>query len=265
MLSMIPGFTIGATDLMTIFLLLSGLGMLIVFLASSIYVVSVNTAGLSYAVDTGIAVFIFVVSKLWMSSMLQMTALYNGIGGAAAGAFAAMELAGNGAEGGTRLGVMLIGALIGVVSLSASLVAWAKLTGLIDRPLRVRGQKAFSIVIMVTALAVGSYIVCTGQDGADRLGGTLWPVYVLFGCGLIFGALMTLRMRGAQMPVMISIYNVVTGLAVGLEGFVLRSPALMIAGVAVSTARMVLTLQMTKRWRVADPRSANRSMQVARE
>ena len=88
---------------------------------------------------------------------------------------------------------------------------------------------------------------------------------MLFACGLIFGALMTLRMRGAQMPVMISIYNVVTGLAVGLEGFVLRSPALMIAGVAVSTARMVLTLQMTKRWRVADPRSANRSMQVARE
>ena len=265
MLSMIPGFTIGVTDLMTIFLLLSGLGMLIVFLASSIYVVSVNAGGLSYAVDTGIAVFIFVVSKLWMSSMLQMTALYIGIGGAAAGAFAAMELAGNGAEGGTRLGVMLIGALIGVVSLSASLVAWAKLTGLIDRPLRVRGQKAFSIVIMVTALAFGIYIVCTGQDGADRRGGTPWPVYVLFGCGLIFGALMTLRMRGAQMPVMISIYNVVTGLAVGLEGFVLRSPALMIAGVAVSTARMVLTLQMTKRWRGADPRSANSSMQVARE
>jgi NAD(P) transhydrogenase subunit beta len=246
MLSMIPGFTIGATDLMTLSLLMSGLGMLIVILASSVYMFSVNTAGISNAVDAGIAVFAFVVSKLWMTSMLQMTALYNGIGGGAVGAFAAMELSGNRAAGPTRLGVTLIGALIGVVSLSASLIAWAKLNGLIVRPLRVKGQQAFSVAVMVTAFAIGSYIVCTAPSDADPLGGMPWSMYVLFACGLIFGALMTLRMRGAQMPMMISIYNAITGLAVGLEGFVLRSPTLMIAGMAIGTARMVLTLQMTK-------------------
>jgi H+-translocating NAD(P) transhydrogenase subunit beta len=246
MLSMIPGFTIGAPDLMMIFLLMSGLGMLIVILASSVYVLSVNAGGISCAVDTGIAVIAFVLNKVWMTSMLQMTALYNSIGGGAAGAFAAMELSDNRTAGTALLGVTLIGALIGVTSLSASLFAWAKLNGLIVGPLRVRGQQACIVAVVAMALAVGSYTVCTAPNDTDRLGGMPWSIYLLFGCGLICGALMTVRMCRTQLPVMISIFNAVTGLAVGLDGFVLRSPTLMIAGVAIGVARIVLTLQMKK-------------------
>ncbi len=247
MLTMIPQFIIDPTDLMALFLLMSGLGILIVILASSIYVFSVNAAGTSVTLDTGLAVSGFVVSKLWMTSMLQMVALYNGIGGGAASAFAAVELSGNKAEGATRLVVTLIGALIGAASLSASLIAWTKLDGVIDQPLRVRGRQAFTLAVMVTALAVAGYLVFTAQSGADRLIATPWLIYLLFGCALLFGALMTLPIGRAQMPVVISICNGFTGLAVGLEGFVLRSPTLMIAGMVVGTARLLLTLQMTKR------------------
>ena len=71
-------------------------------------------------------------------------------------------------------------------------------------------------------------------------------IYLFFGCALIFGILMTLPIGGADMPVVISIYNASTGLAVGLEGFVLGNPALMIAGMVVGAAGTLLTLLMAK-------------------
>src|ERR1700679_3908043 len=113
MLTMITPFTTGATGLMAISLLMSGLAMLIVILASLFYVVSINSAGTSLAIETFLAVFAFVVSKLWMTSLLQMVALYNGIGGLRAGTLAVTELSGNKADGVARLVVTLIGALIG--------------------------------------------------------------------------------------------------------------------------------------------------------
>jgi NAD(P) transhydrogenase subunit beta len=58
--------------------------------------------------------------------------------------------------------------------------------------------------------------------------------------------LITLPIGGADMPVVISIYNALTGLAVGLEGFVLQNPALMIAGMVVGAAGLLLTMLMAK-------------------
>ena len=65
-------------------------------------------------------------------------------------------------------------------------------------------------------------------------------IELFFGCALVFGVLMTLPIGGADMPVVISIYNAFTGLAVGLEGFVLQNPALMIAGMVVGAAGTVV-------------------------
>jgi NAD(P) transhydrogenase subunit beta len=69
---------------------------------------------------------------------------------------------------------------------------------------------------------------------------------LFFGLALVFGVLMTIPIGGADMPVVISVYNAFTGLAVGLEGFVLQNPALMIAGMVVGAAGMLLTLLMAK-------------------
>jgi H+-translocating NAD(P) transhydrogenase subunit beta len=247
MLTIIPQFAIGATGLMALFLLLSGLALLIVILASLFYIVSVNRAGTSLAIDAGLAVFAFVVSKLWTTSMLQMVALYNGVGGGAASAAAAADLFGNKTEGATRLAVTVMAALIGAVSLSGSLVAWTKLNGVIDTAPWAKGQQGFSLLVMLTALVIGGYIVYTANGGADRLIGTPGLVCLFFGCALLFGALLTLPFGRSEMPVVISIYNAVAGLAVGLEGFVLRSPTMMIGAVVIGTARILLTLRMAKR------------------
>src|SRR6202034_1973708 len=114
-------------------------------------------------VNLGLAVIALVVGggaawwsgkKVAMTSMPQMVALYNGMGGGAAGAIAAVELFGNKADGITQLVVTLIGALIGAVSLSGSLIAWAKLDGVLNKPLRVKGQQAFNGLVLLATLGV---------------------------------------------------------------------------------------------------------------
>ena len=175
-----------------------------------------------------------------------MVALYNGMGGAAAGAIAGVELFGDEAKGTTELIVTLLGALIGSVSLSGSVIAWAKLDGVLKKPFRVKGQHLFSGFVLLVTLAIGSYLVFAVQDN-----GTPWLavphlIYLFFGLALVFGVLMTLPIGGADMPVVISIFNAFTGLAVGLEGYVLQNPALIIAGMVVGAAGLLLTQLMAK-------------------
>jgi NAD(P) transhydrogenase subunit beta len=175
-----------------------------------------------------------------------MVAIYNGMGGGAAGGIAAVELFGNRAVGTTQLVVTLLGALIGTVSMSGSMIAWAKLQGVLGNPLRFGGQRVLNGVVFVTALAVGGWMVFTALSGvAPALPLATW-IMIFFGLALLFGILMTLPIGGADMPVVISIYNAFTGLAVGFEGFVLGNQALMIAGMVVGAAGLLLTLLMAK-------------------
>src|SRR6202167_2305675 len=153
----------------------AGLGMLVAILASFLYVFDVSAATKPYLMaNIALAVIALLVGggvawwsgkKVAMTSMPQMVALYNGMGGGAAGAIAAVELFGGKTQGLTQLCVTLAGALIGAVSLSGSLIAWAKLDGVINKPLRFMGQQAFNGVAMLAALAVGGYIVFVAQSG----------------------------------------------------------------------------------------------------
>ena len=270
----IPPLLIGTADLAAAFLFMfglkrmsspvtapsgifvAGIGMLVAVLASFLIVFDVDKAAVPYLpVNIVLAVVALAIGgglAWWsgktvaMTSMPQMVALYNGMGGGAAGAIAAVELFGAKTHGATQLVVTLLGALIGAVSLSGSLIAWAKLDGVINKPLRVRGQQMFNLAVMLATLAVGTLIALAMLDGVDPLIGMPGLIGLFFGCALIFGVLMTLPIGGADMPVVISIYNAFTGLAVGLEGFVLQNPALMIAGMVVGAAGMLLTLLMAK-------------------
>ena len=235
----------------------AGIGMAVAIAASFLYAFGVIEAARPHLpVNLALALVALVLGggiSWWsgrtvaMTAMPQMVALYNGAGGGAAGAIAAVELLGDKAHGPTALVVTLLGALIGAVSLSGSLIAWAKLDGVIEKPLRVKGQQAINAAVLLVTLAVGTYIVVATQDPTvTPLGMPPAAVALFFGCALALGALMTLPIGGADMPVVISIFNAFTGLAVGLEGFVLQNPALMIAGMVVGAAGLLLTLLMAR-------------------
>jgi NAD(P) transhydrogenase subunit beta len=274
MLTLVSQIVIGAADLGAAFLFMFGLkqmsspatapsgirvagvGMVAAVAASFLYLLTVDAAARPHmAVNIGLAVTAlliggvgawFVGRKVAMTAMPQMVAIYNGMGGGAAGSIAAVELFGGRTQGTTQLVVTLLGGLIGAVSLSGSLIAWAKLDGVINKPLRVKGQQVFNAALMAAAVAVGGVIVYGGIVGATPLFYPVTWICVFFAFALVFGVAMTLPIGGADMPVVISIYNAFTGLAVGLEGFVLQNPALMIAGMVVGAAGLLLTVIMAK-------------------
>ena len=179
--------------------------------------------------------------RVAMTDMPQMIALYNGMGGGAAAAIAAVELYSGNEHNVVHLTMAAVGGFIGAVSFSGSLIAFAKLQGLITKSVRFGGQKFVNLAILLITLGFG-FMVVSGTGAESGL-----PVVSLFFVfALILGVAMTLPIGGADMPVVISLYNALTGLAVGFEGFVLDNAAMIIAGTVVGAAGTLLTQLMAK-------------------
>src|SRR5271155_3469247 len=179
--------------------------------------------------------------RVAMTDMPQMIALYNGMGGGAAAAIAAVQLYTGHAENIVHLSIATIGGFIGAVSFSGSLIAFAKLQGLITKSVRFGGQKFLNLAILLIAAFLGFMVVSGVGAGLG-----LPVVSLLFVFALVLGVAMTLPIGGADMPVVISLYNALTGLAVAFEGFVLDNAAMIIAGTVVGAAGTLLTQLMAK-------------------
>ena len=177
--------------------------------------------------------------KVQMTDMPQMVAIYNGMGGGAAAAIAAIEFARGDAHSTIVTLLAVIGALIGAVSFTGSCVAWAKLQGVLKKAHRLPAQNAVNVVLAGVALLLGAAMVllAPAQPGL---------IYAFFIVALALGLIVTLPIGGADMPVVISLFNAFTGLAVGFEGYVLGNPALIIAGIVVGAAGTLLTQLMAK-------------------
>ena len=179
--------------------------------------------------------------RVAITDMPQMVALYNGMGGGSAAAIGAVELLRFSARGEapSQAAIVLgvIGALIGSISLTGSVIAWAKLDGRMDKRYTFPGQQAFNGLVFLAAVGLGIASIVTLSQ----------PVIIaFFACALAVGILMTLPIGGADMPVVISLYNARTGLAVAFEGYVLGIEALIIAGMVVGAAGTMLTQLMAK-------------------
>ncbi len=174
-----------------------------------------------------------------MTDVPQMVALYNGMGGGAAAAIAAIELS----RGKTHVPVVAalatMGGLIGTVSFSGSLVAFAKLQGIMRKTFRLPAQNAVNLVLAVLTILSGVGIVAAGRAATLQ-------ILIFFALALVLGAVITMPIGGADMPVVISLFNALTGLAVGFEGYVLNNPALIIAGIVVGSAGTLLTQLMAR-------------------
>ena len=219
----------------------AGAGMLLAT-AATLALPGLHNLGLiALALFLGTAVAWISGKRVAMTDMPQMVALYNGLGGGSAAAIGAVELLAFSAAGvapsGTALVLAVVGALIGSISLTGSIVAWAKLDGRLDRRFVFPGQQAFNALLFLAAIALGAATV-------------LWlrqPLIIgFFLAALAVGVLMTLPIGGADMPVVISLYNALTGLAVAFEGYVLGNEALIIAGMVVGAAGTLLTQLMAK-------------------
>ena len=174
-----------------------------------------------------------------MTDMPQMVAIYNGMGGGAAAAIAAIEFARGTTHSAVATTLAALGALIGSVSFTGSCVAYAKLQGLLKKTYRLPAHNVINVVLVVSAVALGGAMIVMAPAKPEL-------IYVFFAVALILGLIVTLPIGGADMPVVISLFNAFTGLAVGFEGYVLGNPALIIAGIVVGAAGTLLTQLMAK-------------------
>ncbi len=187
--------------------------------------------------------------RVAMTDMPQMVAIYNGMGGGAAGAIAAVELlksAASLAAPSPSLSLLstsalaITGAAIGSVSISGSVIAFLKLQGWMrQRPIKFTGQQPVNILVLLLAIAFGVLVLYPHALGFN----TLLPFFLL---AIGYGILMTLPIGGADMPVVISLYNALTGLAVAMDGFALENFAMVVAGTLVGAAGSLLTLLMAR-------------------
>ena len=200
------------------------------------------------AIAVGGAIAWYGAKKVAMTAMPQMIAIYNGMGGGAAAAIAAVELLKDHGDKATApptfiLVMAVAGALIGAVSFSGSVVAFGKLQELKffkdDAKFRFTGQQKVNAAIFLAAALLGLVVAISHSSN-----GALITLFFLL--ALAFGAMMALPIGGADMPVVISLFNAFTGLAVALEGFVLGNSAMIIAGIIVGSSGTLLTLMMAK-------------------
>ena len=221
----------------------AGVGMLLATIVTLAFMgaSSLNLMLVIIAIAIGTVIAWVSGKRVAMTDMPQMIALYNGMGGGAAAAIAAVELYSGNEHNLVHLTMAAVGGFIGAVSFSGSLIAFAKLQGLITKSVRFSGQKFVNLAILLITVGFG-FMVVSGV-GADS---GLPVVSLLFVFALILGVAMTLPIGGADMPVVISLYNALTGLAVGFEGFVLDNAAMIIAGTVVGSAGTLLTQLMAK-------------------
>jgi len=231
----------------------AGIGMvaasLVAFFEPHVFDSTSNVVLIVLAIAVGSGIAYVTAKRVQMTDMPQMIAIYNGMGGGAAAAIAAVELvkmAGDatGTDTGHHLSataqiLAVIGALIGAVSFSGSAIAFAKLQGIMKKTIRLPMHMAINLILFALTLVAGA-IIGFGDDVSIQL------VLVFFVMALVFGVLFTTPIGGADMPVVISLFNAFTGLAVAFEGFVLGNAAMIIAGTVVGSAGTLLTQLMAK-------------------
>ena len=181
--------------------------------------------------------------KVKMTAMPEMVALFNGVGGGAAALIALAELHKILPEpGAPKVDIsiaIVLSALIGSISFSGSMIAFAKLRELIGgRPITYPGQQFGNAFVVLVAAASGIALIAGVQDE--------WLLWLLIGAAAVFGVLFVLPIGGADMPVVISLLNAFTGLAVAAGGFELENNVLIVAGMLVGASGTLLTLMMAK-------------------
>jgi len=171
-----------------------------------------------------------------MTQMPQLVALFNGVGGGAAAVVALLEL-----QEATTLGFLTAVAFtvfVGSVSFSGSVITFAKLQEMMTtRPVIFKGQQYVMVVLTLASLLGAVLMVLDRQFLVASL---------LMLAGLVMGVLVVLPVGGADVPIVISLLNAMTGVAVAASGLVLQNTLLLVGGTLVGASGTILTNAMAK-------------------
>lgn len=222
--------------------MVSAIGMLIAI------VVTLIAGGLSFqwiiiGIITGSIIGVLAANLVKMTAIPEMVALFNGFGGAASLLIGWAEFHNNpGSPAFTMLAIILT-VLIGAVTFSGSIIAWAKLSEVMDgKPVLFGGQQILnSLVVLVIFLGGVLFVI------QPELPVSSYQVMIIVGVlSLLLGVLSVIPIGGADMPVVIALLNSYSGLAACAAGFVIMNNVLIVSGALVGASGIILTSIMCK-------------------
>ena len=224
---------------------LAAVGMFIALVDVLVSTLGVGWWAIAIGTAIGASVGVFAAFRVKMTAMPQMVALYNGAGGGAAALIGAVEyyvfLGGGHALDPIVSTSLVLSMIIGSISLAGSLIAFLKLQEVMTgRPITYPGQHIVNALVLLAIVGLGGWFVYSA--------GTLptMAFFALFALALVLGVLFVLPIGGADMPVVISLLNSFTGVAVAITGFEIDNVLLIICGAIVGASGTILTVEMGK-------------------
>jgi len=211
-------------------------GMILAILASFLTPGLDNLALILIAMALGTLGGLYSAKTVQMTAMPQLVSFFNGMGGAAAALIGLVEY-GDLPIGDVGKGVVLMSSLvIGSVSFSGSLVAMGKLQGVLKD---IRINKMLGFVVLAIAVGLAAYILTSGAPQPIL-------IYVLVVLSLLYGLMFVYPIGGADMPVVISLLNSLTGVTAATTGLLYDNKVMLMGGILVGSAGILLTLLMAK-------------------
>jgi len=219
---------------------IAAFGMLVAIVITLVSSSIVNWEIVAAGLIVGAGIGAWAAVRVQMTSMPQMVAAFNGLGGIASALVAATAVVEIGfADLAAETTVsLLVSTVIGALTFTGSSIAFGKLQGILPgRPFLYPGQKLVNVLLGMGLIGVGIWTAVSGESSG---------YWVLAGMALVIGILGVVPIGGADMPVVISLLNSFSGLAAAAAGFAIESNALIIGGALVGAAGMILTIQMTE-------------------
>lgn len=219
--------------------LLSALGMFVAVIVTLLDKNILSFELILAGIVVGSAIGVFTAKKIEMTAMPELVSLFNGIGGLASLAVAYATIVSAEQINVFILTVSVLALLIGAITFSGSVIAWAKLSErMIGRPIVFKGQVVFNAALIVAIVALSVLVVIQPSVAT-------WHI-VLIALALLMGVMFVLPIGGADMPVVISLLNSYSGLAACAAGFALENNLLIVAGSLVGASGIILTNIMCK-------------------
>ena len=222
-------------------------GMLLAVLVTFLVQGTANLALILAGIALGTVAGLWGARAVKMTAMPQMVALFNGAGGGSAALVSTLEYLrelGHDPSAGLVVAIIL-GLVIGAVSFSGSLIAFGKLQGIVTpRAFAYTGQNIVTGALALAMLALAGLLVA--DTFGVRTADPLLLFIALTVVALVFGVALVMPIGGADMPVVISLLNAYTGLAVAAAGFSLNNQLLIVAGTLVGASGTILTRLMSK-------------------
>lgn len=176
--------------------------------------------------------------KVKMTKMPELVSLFNGFGGASALLIGLIEF-NNHIGDATQTAITISAVVIGSITFTGSIIAWAKLNGSMKSLIRLPKYNLINNLVILGIIAFAAYVVYTGSDSQLFL-------YSLLVVSLVYGVLFVIPIGGADMPVVISLLNSLTGISAAIAGAIYGNMVMIVGGILVGSAGLILTVAMCK-------------------